>query len=116
VCLGVRDRDPEARREAEQIMRRFCERCGWQPDPMRAVAGALPYTRYNWLKRWIMKRTVAKAGGDTDTSRDYEYTDWDDLRAVTRDFARLVRTGGRGVTQVPFPGQNECRHEPVWTR
>jgi menaquinone-dependent protoporphyrinogen oxidase len=35
-----------------------------------------------------MKRAVAKAGGDTDTSRDYEYTDWDDLRAVTRDFSR----------------------------
>lgn len=52
----------------------------------RAVKGALPYTRYNWLKK-IMKRIVSKAGGDTDTTRDYEYTDWDDLRVFAREFA-----------------------------
>jgi menaquinone-dependent protoporphyrinogen IX oxidase len=27
-------------------------------------------------------------GGDTDTSRDFEYTDWDALRAFARNFAR----------------------------
>jgi menaquinone-dependent protoporphyrinogen oxidase len=88
VCLGILDRHPETRREAEQLMRRFCDRFGWEPAPMRAVAGALLYTRYNWLKRWMMKRIVAKAGGDTDTSRDYEYTDWAELQTLTRDFAR----------------------------
>jgi menaquinone-dependent protoporphyrinogen IX oxidase len=30
-----------------------------------------------------MGRIVARAGGDTDTSRDYEYTDWAALRAFT---------------------------------
>jgi len=33
-----------------------------------------------------MKHIVAKAGGDTDTRRDYEYTDWDDLRRFAADF------------------------------
>jgi menaquinone-dependent protoporphyrinogen oxidase len=33
---------------------------------------------------------VASAGGDTDTSRDYEYTDWKDLREFTARFAALV--------------------------
>ena len=42
---------------------------------VKHVAGALLYTRYNIFKRWIMKRIVAKAGGDTDVSRDYDYTD-----------------------------------------
>ena len=54
------------------------------------VAGALPYTKYGWLKRMMMKRIVAKAGGDTDTTRDYEYTDWIDLRNFARDFAELA--------------------------
>ena len=54
------------------------------------VAGALPYTRYGWIKRMMMRRIVAKAGGDTDTSRDYEYTDWNDLRVSSRDFAELT--------------------------
>jgi len=42
--------------------------------------------------RVTLRRTIsdATAGGDTDTSRDYEYTDWKDLREFTDRFARLV--------------------------
>ncbi len=43
---------------------------------MEMIAGALRYTQYNWLTRFFMKRIVAKAAGDTDTSRDHKYTDW----------------------------------------
>jgi menaquinone-dependent protoporphyrinogen oxidase len=38
----------------------------------------------------MMVRIVRKAGGDTDTSRDYEYTDWTDLRAFAEKFARSL--------------------------
>lgn len=37
-----------------------------------------------------MRRIVAKEGGDVDTSRDYEYTDW---RAVERFAHGLVAVG-----------------------
>ena len=37
-----------------------------------------------------MKRIVRKAGGDTDTSRDYEYTNWADLRGFADRFNRIV--------------------------
>jgi len=90
VCLGILELRPDAQREVRAIMDRFLERSGWQPALTKTVAGALPYTKYGWLKKWIMRRIVAKAGGDTDTSRDYEYTDWDDLRAFARAFARQL--------------------------
>jgi menaquinone-dependent protoporphyrinogen oxidase len=35
-----------------------------------------------------MLRIVRKAGGDTDTSRDYEYTNWTDVRAFADEFRR----------------------------
>ena len=38
-----------------------------------------------------MKRIAAKAGGDTDTSRDYEYTDWADLQRFADRFGARVR-------------------------
>jgi menaquinone-dependent protoporphyrinogen oxidase len=38
----------------------------------------------------MMRRIVAKAGGDTDTSRDYEYTDWADVRTFAEEFARVA--------------------------
>ena len=92
VCLGVLQSDPRVQQEVADIANRFVSGAGWHPDVIKIVAGALPYTRYNWFKRWLMRRIVAKAGGDTDTSRDYEYTDWVDLRAFAEQFVgRIVK-------------------------
>ena len=86
VCLAVLN--PAAAPAVTAVMSRFLEKCGWHPSLVKPVAGALLYTRYGWLKRWMMKRIVAKNGGDTDTSRDYEYTDWEDIRRFAANFAR----------------------------
>jgi menaquinone-dependent protoporphyrinogen oxidase len=97
VCLGILEQRAEAQREVQEIMARFLARTGWHPAESKAIAGALPYTKYGWLKKWIMRRIVAKASGDTDTSRDYEYTNWDDLRTFAREFAGRLEV-------VPAPG------------
>jgi menaquinone-dependent protoporphyrinogen oxidase len=90
VCLGVLQHDPAVDRELSAIRERFVVETGWHPMTTKVVAGALPYTQYNWAKRLVLKRIVQKAGGDTDTTRDYEYTDWDDLRAFAKTFAVTV--------------------------
>ena len=99
VCLAVIEKNPAAQQEIRRIMNRFLARCGWQPTITKLIAGALLYTHYGWLKRRMMKRIVAKAGGDIDTTRDYEYTDWTELRDFAHDFAgmaseRPVEVGG----------------------
>ena len=90
VCLGVLENNPETDRELQAIRERFLAETGWRPTVIKVVAGALPYSKYNWLKRWLMKRIVRKAGGDIDTSRDYEYTDWDDVRQFGAAFAHKL--------------------------
>ena len=90
VCLAVLSKQEKARDEARAIPRRFVDGLGWRPTVIKVVAGALPYSKYNFYTRWIMKRIVSEAGGDTDTSRDYEYTDWKDLREFANRFAALV--------------------------
>ena len=87
VCLGVLQHEAAVDAELASIVRRFLTKAGWQPDETKIVAGALPYSKYGWVRRQVMRRIVAKAGGDTDTSRDYEYTDWEDLRAFVVGFA-----------------------------
>jgi menaquinone-dependent protoporphyrinogen oxidase len=91
VCLGILERDPEVHRQLHAIIARFLQATGWRPTTTTIVAGALLYRQYGWLKRWIMKRIVAKGGGDTDTTRDYEYTDWNEVRACAEAFAERVR-------------------------
>lgn len=80
VCLGILENNPKTRLELDRILARFAERSGWWPARVKDVAGALKYTQYGWLKRMVMRYISGKAGGSTDTSRDHEYTDWDDLR------------------------------------
>lgn len=91
VCLGVLQPEPKVQEELQRILNRFFQATGWRPAETEIVAGALKYTKYNFLKRWMMKRIVAKAGGDTDTSRDYEYTDWPDLEQFADRFGARVR-------------------------
>ena len=87
VCLGVLQHDEKVQHDLQAILDRFVQATGWRPTVAKFVAGALPYTHYGWLRRLVMRRIVAKAGGDTDTSRDFEYTDWNDLRHFAVDFS-----------------------------
>jgi menaquinone-dependent protoporphyrinogen oxidase len=79
---GAEDMDaPAARREqsaadAQRMIDIFIKQTGWKPERYLPVAGALLYTHYNFLVRFVMKRIAKKNGGPTDTSRDYEFTDW----------------------------------------
>ena len=62
--------------DVAQMIDRFVEDTGWKPQHTLPVAGALAYSRYNFIVRFLMKRIARKAGAPTDTSRDYEFTDW----------------------------------------
>ena len=90
VCLGVLQHDAQVERDLTSILQRFQSATGWAPDVSKLVAGALSYTQYGWVTRLVMRRIARKAGGSTDTSRDHEYTDWNDLRAFVEMFARTV--------------------------
>jgi len=114
VCLSILSTQPKERANAAAIPHRFFGEVGWYPGIVKIVAGALPYTKYNIFKRWIMKRIVRQAGGDTDTSRDYEYTDWNAVRSFAGEFGGLVvrptnspiRQGASPVNKFPRRQEN----------
>jgi menaquinone-dependent protoporphyrinogen oxidase len=54
----------------------FAAETGWIPARSLAVAGALAYTQYGFLKKFVLRQIAKRAGGSTDTSCDHEYTDW----------------------------------------
>lgn len=86
VSLGIAAADPRSKAEAEDNLRQFLAETGWQPVRTRCIAGALRYTRYSFFKRLVMRLIAQRNEGDTDTSRDYEYTDWEDLRRFIAAF------------------------------
>ncbi len=70
-----------AQSELQKYLDRFCKKTGWTPAHIHHAAGGLPYTRYDWVTRWVMKRIARSQGYDTDTTCDHEYTDWNALAA-----------------------------------
>lgn len=70
--------------DLENITKTYLQKLNWQPEHVLQVAGALRYSKYNFLIKYIMKRIASKNMGETDTSRDYEYTDWEQLRAYVK--------------------------------
>ena len=86
VGLAVASRTSDGRAQTLEVIDKFSQKTGWRPARIELIAGALPYSKYNPLIRFIMRRIAAKEGGDVDTSRDYEYTDW---KAV-ENFARKL--------------------------
>jgi menaquinone-dependent protoporphyrinogen oxidase len=79
--------------DVHQVIDRFLQDTGWHPKRIKPVAGAILYTKYNFLLRFVMKRIAKKAGGDTDTSRDYDYTDWANLDDFVKEFAIELERG-----------------------
>ena len=72
---------------AERYVTKFLARTGWTPKATATFAGAVLYRDYNWLIRFLMKCLVASHGGQTDTSRNYEYTKWDLVETFARECA-----------------------------
>ena len=100
VCLSAAADDPDRRAEATRYVDEFREATGWEPDLVGVFGGALRFSEYGFVKRALMKRIAADATGDTDTSRDYEYTDWDAVGAFVDEFAALVE-----AASVPSGGE-----------
>jgi len=95
VCLAGKESTPEALAEIRKYQEQFVELTGLAPAVSKAFGGALPYPKYNFFLRYIMKKINQKHGGDIDTSRSYVYTDWDAVRGFAEEFIQSpVRAKG----------------------
>ena len=91
VSLSAASKNPAEADAAAQLARAFPEARGWRPAIVASIAGRLAYLEYNFLIRFVMKRIAKSEGAPTDTSRDYELTDWAAVEKLARDFAATVR-------------------------
>ena len=96
VSLAALDTTDAGRRAVQGYVDRFVQDTGWHPGKVALFAGALPYRKYGLFKRCMMRRIASSKGSpDTDTSRDYTYTEWADVKRFAEDFleASLPQAG-----------------------
>jgi menaquinone-dependent protoporphyrinogen oxidase len=72
--------------QADAYIHSFLVETGWRPHLVRAVGGALPFTRYGFAQRFITSALVRRTLGQLDTSRDAVYTNWAEVDDFTMAF------------------------------
>jgi menaquinone-dependent protoporphyrinogen oxidase len=94
VSLTAADPDEEAAAETQTMVDKFSGETGWRPRRVATFAGALVYTEYNVFMRHVMKLIVKHQGRtELDTSRDYDFTDWDAVERFAREFTHSITVG-----------------------
>ncbi|MEG1438802.1 menaquinone-dependent protoporphyrinogen IX dehydrogenase [Hafnia paralvei] len=95
-AVNLTARKPEKRTpQTNAYTRKFLLATPWQPKQCAVFAGALRYPRYGWLDKVMIKLIMNMTGGETDTSKEVEYTDWQDVTRFAKDFVRLSSSAVR---------------------
>ena len=92
--------DGKGRRDARRCADEFLRTTQWRPVMMELIGGAMAYTQYGPLLRWIMKQIAKRNRGPTDTSCDHEMTDWAQVARFADRFAALVDQSSPSTTVV----------------
>jgi menaquinone-dependent protoporphyrinogen oxidase len=101
----------KARSDVARMIEDFVAATGFRATITRPVAGALLYTQYNWLLRFVMRLISKREGGSTDTSRDHDYTDWAALDRFAGELIDAPRTTKGGKRQ----GSSDDRERGRWS-
>lgn len=100
-CGALAGNWPEGKSEAMKYRDDFLRRTGWRPALARSVAGSIAYTKYSWPTRLVMKYISRRTARPTDTSRDWELTDWQAVTGLVREFAQAVAAREDPAEPVP---------------
>jgi menaquinone-dependent protoporphyrinogen oxidase len=90
VSMSAASIDEPSVREERSYLDRFSDETGWSPAQVESFGGALAYTRYNFFLRQLMKWIARRSGRPTDTSRDHEFTDWEQVDRFADDFVDRI--------------------------
>lgn len=72
--------------ETNAYTRKFLEKVKWQPTKVEVFAGALRYPRYSFFDKYMIKLIMKITGGETNTTKEIEYTDWAKVKTFAQSF------------------------------
>jgi len=88
--VNLTARKPEKRTpQTNAYTRKFLIESPWEPDCCAVFAGALRYPRYSFFDRIMIQLIMRMTKGETDASKEVEYTDWQQVARFAHEFAEL---------------------------
>jgi menaquinone-dependent protoporphyrinogen oxidase len=86
VCGAAGGDPPQAQAYIDALLRET----GWHPTLVRSFSGAVAYTRYAWWFRWYLRLISRRKGLPTDTSRDWDFTEWNEVDRFAEEVAEAL--------------------------
>jgi len=75
--------------EGSVYIQTFLKKSPWKPLLIGVFAGALYYPRYRLIDKMMIRFIMKLTGGETDTSKEVEYTDWEKVSLFAKKFEQL---------------------------
>jgi len=72
--------------ETNPYINKFLDEVEWQPDIKGVFAGKLNYPIYGPLDRFMIRLIMYITKGPTDTSKVYEFTNWESVKQFAQSF------------------------------
>ena len=67
--------------ETNPYLIKFLNKISWQPKILDVFAGKIDYPKYKFLDKYAIKFIMWITKGSTDTSKVYEFTDWNRVKS-----------------------------------
>lgn len=91
VCVNLTARKEAQGKDTAQgcaYIKTFLAKSQWQPECIGVFAGALLYPQYGLFDKYMIKLIMKLTGGETDTSKEVEYTNWDKVKHFANAFEK----------------------------
>ena len=84
--VNVVARKPEkSTPETNPYLIKFLGKIKWKPKNLGVFAGKIEYPKYKFIDKYAIKFIMWLTKGPTDTSKTYEFTDWNKVEDFARD-------------------------------
>ena len=84
--------DPKVIEELKKASNKFFDATNWHPATVEHFAGGLAWSKYGFFTRYLMKAISYAQHKPVDTSKDQEFTNWDQVRKFAENFVERTRS------------------------
>ena len=64
---------------------KFLKKTNWTPDHIGVFSGMIDFPNYNFIEKYIIKLIMWITNGPTDTSKTFEFTNWEDVKKFSEE-------------------------------
>lgn len=91
-CVNLTARKEEQGKDTPEgsvYIQTFLKKSLWQPELIGVFAGALYYPRYRFFDKIMIRLIMTLTGGETDTTKEVEYTNWKKVTQFAKKFKEM---------------------------